>query len=57
MFRAYEALEEQISLQEPILNKRLKETGFLNQKAQEYQKLFDQLQVDIMLIFLPILFP
>lgn len=42
--KAYETLEEQMSLQEPILNKRLKETGFLRQKAEEYQKHFDELQ-------------
>lgn len=41
--KAYEALEEQISFQEPILNKRFKETGFLYQKAKQYQERFDEL--------------
>ena len=43
--RACEALEEQISLQEPILKQRLRDTGFLNKKTVEYQRQLDQLQV------------
>ncbi|CAB3984523.1 HAUS augmin-like complex subunit 1 [Paramuricea clavata] len=41
--KACETLEEQISLQEPILKQRLRDTGFLNQKTGEYQRQLDQL--------------
>ena len=43
--RACDTLEEQISLQEPILKQRLRDTGFLNQKTGEYQRHLNQLQV------------
>ena len=43
--RACETLEEQISLQEPILKQRLRDTGFLNKKTGEYQRQLDQLLV------------
>ena len=43
--KACKALEEQVSLQEPVLKQRLRDTGFLNQKTLEYQRQLDQLQI------------
>lgn len=42
--KAYETLEEQMSLQEPILKKRAEETGFFKRKSEDYQKRFEELQ-------------
>ncbi|XP_031566759.1 HAUS augmin-like complex subunit 1 [Actinia tenebrosa] len=42
--RALETLEEQHTLQKPILDKRSQETGFLQSKAKEYQRIVKELE-------------
>lgn len=45
MYRAYEILENEISLQEPLLKQRRNETDFLKQKSSEYEQQLHYLQV------------